>query len=88
MTRRLQMNFKQRQRLIDCLYGVLKYQIAALNEIAGEDVLYVTSCLGMWTLYGRRDKHQRDRLLADGAMDVDSLVHIISRLHEGIEVES
>ncbi|MBE6702139.1 MAG: hypothetical protein E7585_01850 [Ruminococcaceae bacterium] len=83
----MRLSFAAKQRLVNCLYDAVKYIVAALNEVAKEDILYLTACVGMWTLYGRVKKNAPDKLLASGVMDVDDLVRLISRLNEGLEVK-
>ena len=83
---RMMLSFTAKQRLIDYLYTIAKSVVSALNQSIDKDILYITACAGMWSLYGRVKDDAPDKLLSWGVMDVDSLVKLIGRLSEGLEL--
>lgn len=60
------LNYAAKQRLIDCLYSAAKFTVQALNDSVGRDVLYMTVCADLWSLYGRKDSKSPDLLLSWG----------------------
>ena len=60
--------------------------VSEFNRVAGEDVLYLMECVGLWCLYGRTSEEAVDKLLLSGMKNIDDLVRLVVRLQEGMEV--
>ena len=60
--------------------------VSEFNRVAGEDVLYLMECVGLWCLYGRPSEEAVDKLLLSGMKSIDDLVRLAVRLQEGMEV--
>ena len=54
--------------------------VAHVNRVAGEALLYLSECAGMWMLFGRPDEESVDKLLLHGFTDAEDLARLVMRL--------
>ncbi len=74
------------RRLARLLMVRARELVAHVNRVAGEALLYLSECAGMWMLFGRPDEESVDKLLMHGFTDAEDLARLIEKLESEVLV--
>ncbi len=70
----------ENRRLARVLMVRARELVGYINRVAGEALLYLSECAGMWMLFGRPDEESVDKLLLHGFNDAEDLARLVMRL--------
>lgn len=76
----------ENRRLARFLMVRARELVAHVNRVAGEALLYLSECAGMWMLFGRPDEEAVDKLLLHGFTDAEDLARLIEKLESEVLV--